>query len=208
MKIESVFSSEFRKYGMVLEDYDFGEFIRVLGKTSCPGDGVIYEPSCPELECLPVAEKLKRHFYGDMPVQIGYCNGHNGRLDCLEYHRDSEINVFATDAVLVVSTRSELENWKLDTEKVRAFRVPAGMAVELYATTLHYAPCGVDEDHDFRVSIILPRGTNTEMPKLTSQTPEDRLLWARNKWLIAHPDAPEASQGAYVGLTGRNLQLW
>ena len=169
---------------------------------------MVYEPFCPELEQLSVAETLKKHFYGDMPMQIGYCNGHNGRLNCLEYHRDSEINVFATDAVLLVSTRSELEDWKLDTERVRAFRVPAGMAVELYSTTLHYAPCGVDGDHDFRVSIILPQGTNTEMPKLAPQTPEDRLLWARNKWLIAHPDSPEANQGAYVGLTGPNLQLW
>jgi hypothetical protein len=33
------------------------------------------------------------------------------------------------------------------------------------------------------------------------------MLWARNKWLIAHPDASEASQGAYVGLEGENISI-
>ncbi len=37
---------------------------------------------------------------------------------------------------------------------------------------------------------------------------EGALLWARNKWLLAHPDFPEAAAGAFVGLTGENLRLW
>lgn len=37
---------------------------------------------------------------------------------------------------------------------------------------------------------------------------EGALLWARNKWLLAHPDSPEAAAGAFVGLTGENLRLW
>ena len=36
---------------------------------------------------------------------------------------------------------------------------------------------------------------------------EDRRLWARNKWLLAHPESSEAAQGAWVGLTGRNIDL-
>ena len=33
------------------------------------------------------------------------------------------------------------------------------------------------------------------------------MLFAANKWLLAHPDAPEAKNGAYVGLTGENIDI-
>jgi hypothetical protein len=33
------------------------------------------------------------------------------------------------------------------------------------------------------------------------------MLWARNKWLIAHPDTDEAAKGAFVGLEGVNIEL-
>ena len=44
----------------------------------------------------------------------------------------------------------------LDTALVKAFRLPAGVLVELYATTLHYAPSNLG-DAGFRVTIVLPR---------------------------------------------------
>ena len=59
----------------------------------------------------------------------------------------------------------------------------------------------------FRVIIVLPKDTNTEKPKITEKNLEDKLLWARNKWLIAHADSNEAKQGAFVGLTGINIDL-
>ncbi|MBP3210301.1 MAG: DUF4867 family protein, partial [Oscillospiraceae bacterium] len=36
---------------------------------------------------------------------------------------------------------------------------------------------------------------------------EDRLLRACNKWLLAHPESPEALNGAYIGLRGKNLDI-
>jgi hypothetical protein len=36
---------------------------------------------------------------------------------------------------------------------------------------------------------------------------EDVLLWARNKWLIAHAESDEARQGAFVGLVGENIDI-
>lgn len=110
--------------------------------------------------------------------------------------------------MLLVALEQELKQGRLCTDRVRAFHVPAGTAVELFATTLHYAPCTADAKSCFRAAIVLPRGTNTEKPKLEARAAEDRLLWARNKWLIAHPDAPEAREGAFVGLEGENLCLW
>ena len=32
-------------------------------------------------------------------------------------------------------------------------------------------------------------------------------IWARNKWLIAHPDSAEAADGAQVGITGDNIDI-
>ncbi|MBP5447424.1 MAG: DUF4867 family protein, partial [Treponema sp.] len=59
----------------------------------------------------------------------------------------------------------------------------------------------------FRVVIILPKGTNLDKPKISDIDKEDKLLWAANKWLIAHPETSEAKQGAFVGLQGPNINL-
>ena len=208
MKMESVYASSFRRYGQVLEGYDFGCFLEKLSETPCPHTETVYEPSCPVLEELSVSQKLQKKFYGDMPIQIGYCNGHNSMLNCLEYHRDSEVNVFVSDAVLLLASREDLQNFQLDTAKVKAFLVPAGTAIEVFGSTLHYAPCGVDPQHDFRMAVILPRGTNYPMELPAPECEEEKLLWARNKWLIAHREAPEAKAGAYVGLIGDNIDIW
>ena len=95
----------------------------------------------------------------------------------------------------------------LDTARVKAFRVPAGVLVEVYATSLHYAPCHCDPEKGFRVLIALPQGTNTEKPVMTNKSSEDKRLWAKNKWLLAHPDSKAAASGAYIGLTGKNLDI-
>ena len=90
---------------------------------------------------------------------------------------------------------------------MKAFLAPAGAVVEVYATTLHYAPCHTDASKGFRVAVALPLGTNTAKPAIEAGDPEDRLLRARNKWLLAHPEAPEAADGAWIGLTGENIDL-
>ena len=54
---------------------------------------------------------------------------------------------------------------------------------------------------------FLPKNTNTAKPQLKEIDFEDKLLWARNKWLIAHPDTNEAKQGAFAGLIGENIDL-
>lgn len=208
MKIGSVSDLEFKPYGKVLDGYDFSELLSILKKTPCPADRVLYVLSEDEFEKLPVAKELEERFYGGMPIQIGYCNGHNGTLNCLEYHRDSEVDIFGTDAVLLLASESELEEGMISSSCVKAFRVPAGTAVELFATTLHYAPCTENFKSCFQTVIVLPRGTNTKRPKAEIKSAEDRLLWARNKWLVAHPDSAEAKEGAAVGIFGENLCLW
>ena len=158
-----------------------------------------------ELEALDVAKDLRNKAYGGLPIQIGYCNGHNKKLNAVEYHRNSEVNVAVTDLVLLIGWQQDIEDdFTYDTSKIEAFLVPAGTAIEVYATTLHYAPCNVNES-GFQCVVVLPAETNTELTFETAKTGEDSLMTAKNKWLIAHEEAGIA--GAFNGLKGENITL-
>ena len=123
----------------------------------------------------------------------------------MEYHRNSEINVAVTDIVLLLGCQQDIaDDFTYETEKIEAFLVPAGTAIEVYATTLHYAPCHV-QDSGFQCVVVLPRGTNTELTFETGKTGEESLMTAKNKWLIAHKEA--GIEGAFAGLVGENLEI-
>ena len=207
MKIYSVYDPEFKAYGSLPEGYACAELTEAMRRIPLPESGTAYRPALESLEACAVFGELEMRAFGGMPIQLGMCWGRNTKLNCLEYHRDSEINIGAGEFVLLLARREEIENWMLDTAKVRAFRVPAGVPVEIFATTLHYAPCHTDEAEGFRVAVALPRGTNTELPVFTPVSEEDRMMTARNKWLLAHPESRPARNGARVGLLGRNLDL-
>lgn len=208
MKIYSVLDKEFAPYGKVLEGYDCSELLKSLDETTPLPDGVAYEPSVASLEYTSLMGQLQNNAYGGMPIQLGYCNGRNTKLNCLEYHRDSELNIGLYDFILLVAKQDDIIDDKLDTSKVMAFKANAGQVVEVYATTLHYAPCNAEKDGKFKVVIVLPKGTNTAKPDITALNEEDKWLRACNKWLLAHKDAAEASDGAYVGLTGENIDIY
>ena len=209
MTIYSVNDPLFASYGQVvtgLEDA-VAQILPVLSQIPLP-EGTGYVPTEPKLQNLPAAEVIRDHCFGGMPTELGWCCGDNRKLNCLEYHRDSEFNLSGDDFILLLARQDEIEDGLLDTSKVKAFLVPAGTLVEVFATTLHYAPCCTDGTNSFRVMVALPWGTNTEKPQgFEAKTPEDSLLWARNKWLLAHADSAEAGQGASVRLTGPNIDL-
>ena len=207
MEIKSIFDAEFSPYGQVHKGYKLDGLLAAMKAIPLPESGTTYQPAIPELEALPIFELFGANAYGGMPVQLGMCWGHNTKLNCLEYHRDSEFNVGTHDFILLLAKQDEIVDGMLDTAKVRAFRVPAGVLVEVYATTLHYAPCHTDEAEGFRVAVALPRGTNEAKPAIKVITEEDQLLWARNKWLLAHEDSAEAGQGAAVRLSGDNNDI-
>jgi len=204
VKIQNVTDESFRRYGKVLEGYDVGRLIKEMKHTPLPED-VIYVPSSEELENLAVYEEFRNRAYGGLPIQIGYCNGHNQALNGLEYHRDSEVNVAVTDLILLIGSQQDVEaDYTYNTALAEAFLVPAGTAVEVYATTLHYAPCGIDGE-GFRCVVVLPRETNTEIDFPLGDQGEDRLMTAKNKWLIAHEEA--GIEGAFNGLKGENITI-
>ena len=212
MKVKQVTDTSFRKYGKILTGIDFSEIYNVLEEMDYPED-VEYAASFGPLEEPEFRQKLSNTLYGELSVEIGYCSGHNKMLNALEYHRSSEANVAVTDIILLLGHQSDItEDFTDDTAQLEAFFVPAGTAVELYATTLHYVPIGTKEnDYAFKMGVVLPFGTNfplgvtlgaeAEKEKL----PEEKLLFAKNKWLIAHEESGE--EGAFIGLTGKNISV-
>ena len=185
MTVRKVTDPAFKAYGRIITGYDFSGLLKAMEQTPLPED-VIYIPSLPEMEALPAAKELENGIYGQMPIQIGCCNGHNKKLNAVEYHRDSEVDIAVDDLILILGKQQDIEeDHTYDTSRMEAFLVPAGTAVEVYATTLHYAPCHV-KDEGFRCVIVLPRDTNLDMEPVEVKDPEDRLLFARNKWLIGH----------------------
>lgn len=208
MNIYSVLDQKFQSYGRVVTGMEdaVAEVLSVLKDAPQPS-GVDYVAEYAPLQELPATNEFSEHLYGGMPVQMGWCNGHNTKLNCLEYHRDSEYNLGTEDFILLLAKMDEIVDGVLDTNKVVAFKVPAGTLVECYATTLHYAPCHCNPEKGFRVLVALPKGTNGEKPVIHNQIPEDKLLWACNKWLLAHKDSNEAAAGAYVGLSGENIDI-
>ena len=204
MKIYSVTDPEFAEFGKVLGGYDTAELTAAMKAVDMPAEGVAYEPWIDSLEKCGIFKELQENAFGGMPIELGMCWGHNKSLNCLEYHRNSEINIGVTDFVLLLAKQEKIIDGVLDTADVKAFRAPAGAVVEVYATSLHYAPCQTSDD-GFRVAIVLPRNTNTDLDRPAAKNDEDKMLWARNKWLLAHADSAEAKQGAYIGLKGENL---
>ena len=205
MTVRKVTDPAFKAYGRIITGYDFCGLLKAMEQTPLPED-VIYIPSLPEMEALPAAKELENGIYGQMPIQIGCCNGHNKKLNAVEYHRDSEVDIAVDDLILILGKQQDIEeDHTYDTSRMEAFLVPAGTAVEVYATTLHYAPCHV-KDEGFRCVIVLPRDTNLDMEPVEVKDPEDRLLFARNKWLIGHAQGG-LPEGAFIGLKGENLSV-
>ncbi len=207
MEIRSVYDEQFAEYGRVLEGYEPDEVLRAMDAVPMPEEGVKYEPAIESLERCKIFGDFMNRAYGGMPIQLGMCWGYNTKLNCMEYHRDSEVNLGAGEFILLLARRADIQHGILDTAAVKAFKVPAGIPVEIYATTLHYAPCHIDAAGGFRVLVVLPRGTNTDKPVFEAKCGEDTWMTARNKWLLAHEDTSEAKAGAYIGLKGKNINI-
>ena len=106
MKIYSIYDKEFKEYGEVIEE-NFSDLLVELAKTPCPDDRTIYVASESKLERLAIYPLVKNKYFGGMPIQIGYCNGTNRYLNCVEYHKSSEINVMESDTILLLGKRSD-----------------------------------------------------------------------------------------------------
>ena len=206
--MKSVTDKEFKQYGRVL-DIDTADFVQAMLAKEPIKEGVVYEPSDEVLEKLPLYKQMQDEVFGGMEVEIGFCSGYNNKLNAVEYHRSSEIDIAATDLVLMLGRQQDIDysNNTYETKNVELFFVPKGTAVELYATTLHYAPCR-ENNEEFRCGVVLPKGTNLPLKvKPVENKGENQLLFAANKWLIGHAESGVDKDGGFIGLVGENTTL-
>ena len=137
MKVYNIKDDNFSKYGNVLEGYDYSELFTQLEKKYIPDNTIIYCASVKEFEDCKIKNEFKDRGFGGMPIQIGDVGGVNQTHNCLEYHKSSEFNIAMDDIILVLGCVSDIKEGKYDLSKCEAFHVPAGVGVELFATTLH-----------------------------------------------------------------------
>ena len=206
--MKSVTDKEFKQYGRVL-DIDTADFVQAMLAKEPIKEGVVYEPSDEVLEKLPLYKQMQDEVFGGMEVEFGFCSGYNNKLNAVEYHRSSEIDIAATDLVLMLGSQQDIDysNNTYETKNVELFFVPKGTAIELYATTLHYAPCR-ENNEEFRCGVVLPKGTNLPLKvKPVENKGENQLLFAANKWLIGHAESGVDKDGGFIGLVGENTTL-
>ncbi len=207
LPLYAVSDPAFRRYGRIV-DFNAAALMTVCETAAAmPPEGSRYVPAMPELEALPAFQQAQQAFWGETDGQIGCCWGYNAKLNCLEYHRCSEFNIAVSDLVLLLAAQQDMEGLDLPEGKITGFFVPKGTAIEVYATTLHFCPCQTG-DGGFRCLVMLPRSTNLPLTQPRPEQGEGRLLWARNKWLIAHPENQAVvRRGAYPGLHGINFDI-
>lgn len=207
--IYSVHDEKFKSYGMIVKDYDFSELINYMNeKSEMPEEDNVYYPSVKEMENLNIYKTIKSNLYGEMDIQIGYCNGKNSTLNGFEYHKGSEINIAVTDLILILGHTWDIKNNTYNVKDVEVFYIDKGYAIEMFETTLHLSPCKVSED-GFKDIIVLPKNTNTPLIEPIEVVEErDKLLLMKNKWVIAHPERKRLTEkGAFPGVIGENLKI-
>lgn len=200
-EIKLVTDSSFNKYGRVI-DYNFHEIIDYLDNhTTIPVEGNQYVASDNGFENLNCYKEISEKYYGCQDIQFGYCNGKNNRLNALEYHSSNEINVAATDLILLLGDARDIESNTYKTDKVEAFLLKRGQGIEIFTTTLHFSPIRTNEE-GFKCAVFLPRFTNNDI-----NFSGNDLLFKNNKWILTHPENEKLMNIGIKGrLVGENIE--
>ena len=199
----TVFDDAFLEFGKVINDIDTTEIVSVAKQFENPKEGSLYLPSEPSFEKLEIAKSIQNDLFGYMPTQVGYCYGYSNFLNATEWHTSSEINIATTDLVLILGQRKDIIDNKIDSSKFKAFYVPKGTMIEVFATSLHFCPCQVN-DNGFGCVVALPTGTNTPL----EVEPKDKLMFRKNKWILSHIDNKALiERGVVAGIYGKNYKI-
>jgi hypothetical protein len=207
--IHSVFDTEFKRFGEVLDVSEFVGLIDYLDKhTFVPSVGNEYVPHLDELGRIVSDSTVIHDTFGQVDLEYGYVNGNNSKLNALEFHKSSEINVCVTPLVLLLAHIDDIENMTITSSKVTAFFIPENTAIEVYSTTLHFSPCKVI-DSGFKCAVILPYGTNMEFVSAKGkQGKYSEFLFKTNKWLLNHPENTRMVElNAINAIVGENIEI-
>ena len=207
LTILSVDDPEFASYGCVHKTVKLPEMKKFLYGVERTEDEY-YVPGEPALESLEEAVQFTEDMFGQVPCQIGWYYGNGHKLNALEYHKCSEILYEYESCVVIVGHLWDIKDNEVDTKDLKLFYVPADTCVELYATTLHYAPVTAGKNCVMQI-VAQSKGTNTPLlSPAEGNEPENKYLLERNKWVLCHPEAKEAlGPKAFVGIKGDNITV-
>jgi hypothetical protein len=212
--IQRLDSSRFGKYGRLIDTVDASSLVaKADALTSVPAEGNRYVADEPQLHDDSACSGFGTLF-GDMPLEIGYCNGNNRSMNGMEYHQSPELFVAVTDCVQFLCLPEHLHGFEtVESKEAEAFYFPKGTVALIDAKVMHLAPCAVHSD-GFKSVIVLPKGTNEplsengKLSKAQCGDPESRLLFKTNKWMIAHRSQTHLiRQGVPAGLLGENRTI-
>ncbi len=202
LMIYTIHDKEFVPYGTPITDVDTSEIVSV-GEKLLEAGGAGYKASVAQFEALEIHDIIRDRFFGQMPSQTGFVWGKNNRMNALEWHKNSEINIAIDDIVLLLGQLDEIVDGRYHSDKVKAFYLEKGEMAEVYATSLHFTPCTVKKTGMGAV-VGLPLGTNTALEKPAT----DRFLRNKNKWLICHCDNHGMMEKGVEGnIDGINIEL-
>ena len=197
-----VTDSRFAPYGYVLEGNFSDAVDYLLEKAGMPESGNLYVRDDEAFRLLPSSRAIQEKVFGFGAMEAGYCNGHNSKLNCMEFHACPEVNIAATDLVLLLALPEDIQNGKLDSKQAVPFLVKKGTAIVVRPYVLHFSPCRY-KGEPFRCAVYLSEGTNRDL----AFQPKDPMLWKENKWLLAHKETKQAKEGAYIGIEGDNIEV-
>lgn len=196
---------KFKEYGRVLKGYDCTPIIKYAEENiEIPTEGNVYIASVKEFEEFEVVKKIRDEIYGEMPIECGTCAGQNLSLTGFEYHKSNELSIAVTDFILIIGKLQDIVDNKFDGTKAEVFFQPKGNVVELYSTTLHYAPCKVSEE-GYITLVVLPEGTNAPLENTSNK---NILLTKKNKFFMTHPSQKaKVESGNHPGLIGELIEI-
>lgn len=202
----SVYSKEFSSFGRVYDLYNRDDILHYLNeKTIIPAKKNIYVGYDEELTALDKDDRISYDLFGGGEIQLGYCNGNSFTLSALEWHACPELGLSTEPIVLFLAERRDITNGRISSDDVRAFLIPEGVAFELYAGVLHFAPCKTS-GRGFKCLVGLTRGTNTPLDEEVQKS--FAPLRMRNKWMLCHAERGDLiAAGAVEGIDGENLTL-
>jgi hypothetical protein len=206
IKIKGISNLSFKKYGKIVTGYDFTDMIKYMEKWSpIPEEGCIRIPSVEALEELSVSKNIQDYFYGELPIQIGYFNGVNSKLNCLEFHKSNEIILALTDIIIFLGKVQDISDNYYELKRAEAFFVPEGVAIEIYSSTMHSIPCRM-QANGFRCILICLRGSDTS---LRLQNDNKGLLCGRNKWILVNSQSKyKYDKDMKPGLIGEDIEIF
>ncbi|TDP95317.1 uncharacterized protein DUF4867 [Halanaerobium saccharolyticum] len=205
LEIKSIEAGSFKKYGRIIKDQRLKKIEKHLSsETEIPESGNVYQADLDFFSDSELKKEIEKDYYGEMPVEIGYCNGKNSHLNGLEYHNGSEINIAVTDLILLLGEKKDIAEDGYNSENIETFYLKKGDIIELYGSSLHFAPCRADKK-GFKCAVILLNETNFD---LEFEDHNDPYLFAKNKWLLVHSEKTDLiNKGAKSAINGKNIEV-